>query len=79
MPDDLRLSVARFFLQTRIDERADGHRPFAHGLISTKLGCPRHVRFPPDSDRTADIAGGPFGATTGSGLLFQSGHLSGGL
>ena len=23
---------------------------------------PRHVRFPPDSDRTADIAGGPFRA-----------------
>jgi hypothetical protein len=22
----------------------------------------RHVRFPPDSDRTADIAGGPVGA-----------------
>ena len=28
------------------------------GSFSTKLGCPRHVRFTPDSDRTADIAGG---------------------
>jgi hypothetical protein len=25
----------------------------------------RHVRFPPDSDQTADIAGGPFRATSG--------------
>jgi hypothetical protein len=30
--------------------------------ISTKLACPRHVRFPPVSDQTADIAGSPFGA-----------------
>jgi hypothetical protein len=28
----------------------------------------RHVRFPPDSDHTADIAGGPFRATSGSQL-----------
>src|SRR5471032_1046905 len=27
--------------------------------FSTELGRPRHVRFPPDSDQTADIAGGP--------------------
>jgi len=26
----------------------------------------RHVRFPPDSDKTADIAGGPFRANSGS-------------
>jgi hypothetical protein len=26
----------------------------------------RHVRFPPDSDRTADIAGGPVRANNGS-------------
>jgi hypothetical protein len=25
----------------------------------------RHVRFPPDSDHTADIAGGPFRANSG--------------
>jgi hypothetical protein len=25
----------------------------------------RHVRFPPDSDQIADIAGGPFRATNG--------------
>ena len=34
----------------------------------------RHVRFPPDSDKSADIAGGPFRATTGSqGTLFDHG------
>ena len=38
----------------------------ADGSFSTKLGCPRHVRFTPDSDRTADIAGGPFRANFGS-------------
>jgi hypothetical protein len=27
-------------------------------------GCPRHVCFPPDSDRAADIAGGPSRAET---------------
>jgi hypothetical protein len=27
------------------------------GSFSTELGCPRHVRLPPDSDGTADIAG----------------------
>jgi hypothetical protein len=26
------------------------------GSIATEMGCPRYVRFPPDSDRTADIA-----------------------
>jgi len=32
----------------------------------------RHVRFPPDSDQTADIAGGPFRAITGSNrVLFD--------
>jgi len=33
--------------------------------FATELGCPRHVRFPPDSDRIADIAGGPFRAKPG--------------
>jgi hypothetical protein len=28
----------------------------AHESIVTELGCPRHVRSTPDSDRTADIA-----------------------
>ena len=37
----------------------------------------RHVRFPPDSDQTADIAGGPVRAKTGSRathstILFQA-------
>jgi hypothetical protein len=32
------------------------------GSISTKLTCPRDVRFTPVSDRVADIAGGPFRA-----------------
>jgi hypothetical protein len=27
-----------------------------YGSIATEMGCPRYVRFPPDSDRTADIA-----------------------
>jgi hypothetical protein len=35
------------------------------GSIATEIGFPWHVRFPPVSDRTADIAGGPFRATTG--------------
>jgi len=26
------------------------------GSIATEIGCPCHVRFPPESDRTADIA-----------------------
>jgi hypothetical protein len=38
------------------------------GSISTKLGCPRHVRFPPDSDHRADIARGPVGAMMRHGL-----------
>jgi hypothetical protein len=32
--------------------------------ISTDLGCQRHVRFPPDSDRTADMAAFPFRANS---------------
>jgi hypothetical protein len=31
----------------------------AMGSIATEMGCPRNVRYAPDSDRTADIAGGP--------------------
>src|ERR1700694_2817100 len=31
----------------------------AYGSISIELGLPRHGRFTPVSDRTADIAGGP--------------------
>jgi hypothetical protein len=33
--------------------------------FSTELGRPRHVRFPPDRDRTADIASGPVRAIFG--------------
>jgi len=29
------------------------------GSIATEIGCPRDVRFSADSDRIADIAGGP--------------------
>ena len=28
------------------------------------MGCPHDVRFPPDSDQTADIAGGPVRAAS---------------
>ena len=40
------------------------------GSFSTELGCARHVRFPPDTDRAADVAGGPGFAPIGDvGLL----------
>jgi hypothetical protein len=29
------------------------------GSFATEMGCPRDVRFPSDSDRTADTAGDP--------------------
>jgi hypothetical protein len=35
------------------------------GSFPTKMGCPRHVRSTPDSDQTADIAGGPVRASDG--------------
>src|SRR6267378_1540698 len=35
------------------------------GSIATELGCSRDVRFPPNSDQTADIAGGPVSANSG--------------
>jgi hypothetical protein len=38
------------------------------GSIATEMGCPPHVCFPPNSDRTADIAEGPFRAR--NGLLY---------
>src|ERR1700676_215347 len=34
-------------------------RDVGFGSFSTELGRPRDVRFPSDSDRTADIASGP--------------------
>jgi len=37
-------------------------RNVSNGSFSTKMACPCHVRFTLDSDRTADIAGGPFRA-----------------
>ena len=41
------------------------------GSFSTELTLSVHVRFPPDSDRTADIAGGPKGAKNGSGAVYS--------
>src|SRR5271165_2042612 len=37
-----------------------GESPPGHSSKATEVGRPRHVWFTPDSDRTADIAGGPF-------------------
>jgi hypothetical protein len=34
----------------------------AYGSIATEMGNPPHVWFTPDSDQSADIAGGPFRA-----------------
>src|SRR5258705_837770 len=53
-----------FRFQTQTARRRHPRRPKAKsangmvrfGSISTELGCPRHVRFTPVSDRTADIA-----------------------
>ena len=39
-------------------EDHEGSSQVCFGSISTKLGYPRDVRFTPDSDQTADIAGG---------------------
>jgi hypothetical protein len=39
------------------------------GSIATEMGYLGDVRFPPDSDQTADIAGGPFRANSGNGDL----------
>jgi len=35
---------------------ADGPLPFRFGSNTTEIGCPLDVRFPPDSDRTGDVA-----------------------
>jgi hypothetical protein len=39
------------------------------GSIATEMTRACHVRFTPDSDRTADIAGGPVRANFGSRLF----------
>ena len=34
----------------------------SNGSKATEMGCPPDVRFPPDSDQSADITDGPFRA-----------------
>ena len=47
--------------------RAHGSiRPDVAGSIATEMGCPCQYRFSPDSDRTADITGGPVRANNRS-------------
>jgi len=41
------------------------HQTSEMGSFSTEFGYPPDVRFTPDSDRTADIAGGPVRANSG--------------
>jgi hypothetical protein len=43
-----------------------GYAHVRNGSSATKLGWPCHVRYSPDSDRTADIDGGPVRAKPGS-------------
>ena len=47
------------------------HPSLPSGSICTEIGPQRDVRFPLDSDQTADIAGGPFCANSGSARLFD--------
>jgi hypothetical protein len=50
----------------QVDETSCNARPdHTFGSIATELNSPRHVRFTPVSNRTADIAAGPVRATTG--------------
>jgi hypothetical protein len=52
-----------------------GYAHVRNGSIATEMSCTRDVRFPPNSDQTADIAGGPFRAMNRHASLFD--HLIG--
>src|ERR1019366_4209174 len=53
----------------------EGESPSGDSSFSTEMACPSHVCFPPDSDHSADIWGGPFRAMNRHGPSFE--HIVG--
>jgi hypothetical protein len=58
--------AAIFLLRLIYAQRCCERRNVSNGSFSTELGSRSDVRYAPDSDRTADIAGGPVRAMNGS-------------